>query len=645
MNIHWFFGRLGSMSPAEVVWRLGEQAKRRLAKGRLEGLARYGDKSDKAPILPGLEHSLKMASGEEREAIRSAANDILSGRFSALGVVWPLRNDPMCFEPSIWSLDPVTGQGWPNDSYCFDIPYRHQRDVGDVKYVWEFGRLQFLQVLAADYYLEPRPKVLVAIERAVQSWSEANPPFRGIHYAEILNVAMRAISLLVVTTFCGKALSVPTIKLVRALLRAHATWLERFPSLHSSANNHLIAELSAEYLIAIALGDNHSIKLREKAWRSLVDQVGRQMLPDGVNAEQSPAYGAYTAEFALLACLVAKGEGREIPDSVAGRLAAFTDQIFWLCDARGRVPNICDNDEGRVLTLCQFEARYPLSVATSIAGFLSLAGPPGVDAASPTLRTAIFGRHKTVSTPRGGLHVFSDGGLSVVRSKVQERPYILTFDHGPLGYLSIAAHGHADALSITLNVEDTPLLVDPGTYLYHSGGIWRDWFRGTPAHNTLNIEAKSQSVMNGPFNWSKKASAKLDQMSQDSAWLLRGSHDGYEASYGVTHERELGPTSEGLRIVDRVRGGESLDVQLVFQVAPGVVATVAGSRVRLEGQERWLAELEFGLPGEVKIASGGDLGVGGWVSEKFGQKSPAPRITWTGRIPEAGLVTQVRLSQ
>ena len=41
-------------------------------------------------------------------------------------------------------------------------------------------------------------------------------------------------------------------------------------------------------------------------------------------------------------------------------------------------------------------------------------------------------------------------------------------DAGPLGYQTIAAHGHADALSFTLSVGGMEFLVDPGTYAYHT---------------------------------------------------------------------------------------------------------------------------------------------------------------------------------
>ena len=52
----------------------------------------------------------------------------------------------------------MTGGLWPgSDQFCFDIAYRHERALGDVKYVWEFNRLQFLQPLAAavDAWLTP----------------------------------------------------------------------------------------------------------------------------------------------------------------------------------------------------------------------------------------------------------------------------------------------------------------------------------------------------------------------------------------------------------------------------------------------------------------------------------------------------------
>ena len=57
------------------------------------------------------------------------------------------------------------------------------------------------------------------------------------------------------------------------------------------------------------------------------------------------------------------------------------------------------------------------------------------------------------------------------------RPGSLIFDHGPVGYLSIAAHGHADTLAVWLSIGTQPVFVDAGTYLYHSSKALRDAFR------------------------------------------------------------------------------------------------------------------------------------------------------------------------
>lgn len=629
------------MSPKEVGWRALEQVKRRYAKGRLEGNARYADAERAVPVLPGLRAALLTAGAPERAAIANAAEVVLAGRFSALGVSWPQRSSNDLFPEFIWRMDPITGCAWSGSDYCFDIAYRHNRNIGDVKYVWEFGRLQFLQPLAAQAALTGEHRFIAAIERAISSFDTANPPFRGVHYAEILNVALRAISLLIVTSFCGEALSTVTVATVRRMLRSHLQWLTLFPSRFSSANNHLIAELAAEYMIVVSLGGPEERVGADGRLDQLVVELGKQIFSDGVSAEQSPSYGAYSAEFVLLAAAVARGEGRELPVIVEERLLAFARQIFWLADSRGLVPNICDNDEGRVLTLSTHEQMYPHSVAMAICGFFKVPASSNADPV-PTLRSTLFGAATLRSEPPTGVHTFTKGGLTVARSAAGTVRYILTFDHGPLGYLAIAAHGHADALAITLNVDDQPLLVDPGTYLYHSGEDWRDWFRGTRAHNTLNVEGRNQSVISGPFNWSQQAKARLESVKNGRNWAFTGVHEGYKKALEVDHWRTVDAIPGGIRLVDRLRGEGALrPAEVVFQCAPGIEVEIVSEGVCLRRGGKPVARLEFVPSGMLTVAAGGDLGEGGWVSERFGERIPASRIAWSGLVPKIGLCTEI----
>jgi hypothetical protein len=57
---------------------------------------------------------------------------------------------------------------------------------------------------------------------------------------------------------------------------------------------------------------------------------------------------------------------------------------------------------------------------------------------------------------------------------------------------------------------------------------WRDYFRGTSAHNTVRIDGLDQSVSGGRFMWLKKASS-IERMPQSPhEFDFRGSHDGYQ---------------------------------------------------------------------------------------------------------------------
>jgi hypothetical protein len=622
MKLGWYINRLRSMEPAEVLHRLGEAVKQRISKGRHEGWARY-PAPDTLPTLPGLRDRLADADAEARAAIAAAAANTQAGRFSALGRHWPERNPAELFPASLWRFDPVTAGAWPGpEAYALEIDFRHDGSRGDIKYVWELNRLQWLVPLAADLLLNDNARALAAIEAAIASWHAANPPFRGVGWASGIEVALRAISLIVVASLAGDSLSPGTRRMIGEILAASRFWLPRFPSRFSSANNHLVAELAGEYLIGIAYG------AEPPATRAaLIAEIDRQILADGSGAEQTPTYAAFSVELALLAAFAARAAGAPFPESFDKRISAFAGFIDSLGEP---APALGDDDEGRVLTLGGDEPGYLRSIAGAIAGFL---GAPGMAPTPGDLRSAIFGKPSAVSILPEGLTTFSEGGLTVWRGALAGHAATLSFDHGPLGYLSIAAHGHADALSITLALDGQPVLVDPGTYLYGSGGAWRDWFRGTPAHNTLNLYGHNQSRISGAFNWADKASA---------TWLgpLHASHDGYAKAFGVTHERRIALAPDGFAVTDRLVGGTE-EAELVFQLAPDLDTRIDGDTVKVQRAGFPVLTLRFPSPA-IAVARGGDTpGPGGWVAPRFGAKLPADRIVWRGNVGPDGVVTRI----
>ncbi len=631
MNLGWYLARLRNMSAGEIVHRLVETRHRSASRNRHEGWDRFADDGQLPIALPGLQAALLAATPQP--AIAMAAEAVLDGRFAALGLQWPQRASTDLFPPSLWRLSPDTAKAWPGaDTYCFDIDYRQTTGVGDIKYAWEINRLQFLQPLAAQVALSRGTAELAAIEQAIASWHTANPPFRGIGWASGIEVGLRAISLLIVISFCGERLSAPTLGRIGAILRASAFWLKRFPSHFSSANNHLMAELAGSYLIAVALGD----KPGATATQAEIElEVTKQILPDGVGAEQTPTYAAFTAEMALLCALVAQNAGTPFRSEVTARLDQFADFIFWLAGPDGTVPSIGDDDEGRAITLCQPERDYPASVAVAIRGFLQQSAPI---APPETLRNALFAAPAMLDTIASGARTFPEGGYTIWRQRHAGHDIHAVFDHGPLGYLSIAAHGHADALSLWLALDGQPVLVDPGTYRYQGGGAWRTWFRSTQAHNTLTLADTGQSLAAGAFNWSHKAVARLETATQER---IIGSHDGYQRRFGVLHQRAIGLVEQGLAIEDRLLGANSpFPSQLSFQLAADLRGQVTHNVVAISRAGQPVCRLV--LPTHaIRILRGGEPAGGGWVSSRFGHKEPADRIVWSGEVGSTGVTTTV----
>lgn len=626
MKLGWYVNRLRSMEPAEVVHRLGEKARKLVSRRQHQGWQHY-PAAELHPVLPGLRAAVLSASPEQRRAIAEAATATLAGQFSALGRIWPQRSPELLFPAELWRLDPVTGTAWPDaQTYGFDIDFRHDGSRGDVKYVWEINRLQKLPALAAYWRLSGDVLALQAIEDAIASWHGANTPFGGVGWASGIEVAVRAISIIVTLDVLGDDLNIETRRLAGEILVASAFWLPRFPSRFSSANNHLVAELAGEYLIGRALG-----RSVDDARRNLLDELDRQILPDGAGAEQTPTYAAFTAELVLLCALAARQAGEPFPAAADQRLAAFADFVGWLGPM-----GFGDDDEGRVLTLGG-EGDYTGSVAAAINGMLQR---PGIAATPDDFRALSFGRPTQSLERPEGLKTFADGGISIWHGALAGRHVDLTFDHGPLGYLSIAAHGHADALALSLALDGEPVLVDPGTWLYGSGGVWRDWFRSTPAHNTLNIEGASQSQIAGAFNWSHKAQTVLLARADEPEWMLEAEHDGYQRRFGVRHRRRLRRAGETIEITDRLPGAER-QAEIVFQLAPGIETAVVDNVVTLRRDGAPLMEIEF-PDGTVALASGGEgPGQGGWVSPRFGERLPAPRLSWRGLVDGAGVTTRL----
>jgi hypothetical protein len=501
-----------------------------------------------------------------------------------------------------------------------------------------------LQPLSVQYALTQDKRSLRAVEACLDSWFAANPPYRGVNWNSGIELALRAVSLITVTSLCGDALSEKTRRQVRQILAATQRWLIRYPSKYSSANNHRVAEALGLFMIGSLCPKFAGAAAAAEQGRATLEREAQlQILPDGIGAEQSPSYTAFTAEALLTAAWLGRALGRPFSRALDERLERFGEATAWFLTPNGSAPSIGDNDEGVVWETADHNG-YPASVTAAVAGYLSRPGFSNVGA-HPELRDAVFGSPRTpAAEPTAGIRTFPNGGYTVVRGRARDRAIHLVLDHGPLGYLSIAAHGHADANAITLAVDGVPVLIDPGTYIYHAQDDWRNWFRGTRAHNTVCVSGADQSQISGPFMWSHKAVARLDQASRGPNWCLESSHDGYRRRIGVDHTRIVSSTQDGVVIIDRMsRPISGIPVEVVFQFSPHLDVRQAGNGAEVRTDLGWNLGVQFDTLGAVSLTSGAPGYDGGWVSRKFSCKEPAPRLSWSGLLPSEGLSTHIQL--
>ena len=582
-RLRWLLHRASRMSAAEAAHRVVEQGRRLLDRVRPSGW----DEGFAGPVagLPGLKDIRAGAPAFDR-VLEAEASAALSGRFAFLGRAWPqLAADEDWWVGAVWRLDPVTGNLWPGEERCaHDVDYRDADNekslkLGDVKYVWELNRLQVLPVIALQAARRPDAAAAATVFGILKGWMQANPPYRGVNWTSGIEAASRVISLLAALAFAQPD-TAEDAAAVRAFLQAHIQWIVRHPSLFSSANNHRVAELTAT-LIATACAPDfpHAGALFRRSKTALERQMLRQFHRDGVGAEQSIHYAAYSLEWFTLAAFACDAAGSPFSDAFKTRMRCALDHLLWGLDTGGGALRTGDDDAARVLALTQApEQRYAASVGAMAARWLGCAGP-GPVMRDPALRDLIGGPTPVAEPPRGR-RTFADGGMTVWRRSVCGAEMLLAFDHGPLGHLSIAAHGHADALSVWLHWGEEAVFSGAGTYRYHGAGELRDALRGTAAHNTLNLGGENQSRILGPFAWDRAARTTLLSQGDDGA---EAEHDGYWRRFGLIHRRRIAVEASGLIIEDFLIGTPSRPIpwSLGFTLAPGVAAQVRGPRAVL----------------------------------------------------------------
>ncbi|MBA3845487.1 MAG: alginate lyase family protein, partial [Planctomycetes bacterium] len=568
--------------------------------------------------------ALAVDDAHERAALIAAADDALAHRwdFFDIDVIEPVID---------WHADPVAGISAPR-IFGSDINHRDERLVGDIKVTWEKSRHHHLTILAAAYHVTRDERYAAEVADQLRSWVDENPVLIGVNWTHALESGIRLIS----WVWCDRLLR-GSVHHARAFGDDSPLWAsiwqqQRFiagwRSRGSSANNHLIGEMAGLYVAASAWPLwPQSARWAARARRSLEREALAQTCPSGINREMAFSYQLFVAEFYLVSLNEARRSGDTFSAPCRERLKRMIEAIWHLRDARGNLPRYGDEDDGVALRLQpEGPARLDWILSTGRA-LLDAVVPARKSLTSTLMRLPAAGPS---SVPLIGPRAWPDAGLYLLANRRgTSREVFVLADAGPLGFLSIAAHGHADANAFTLSVGGVALLVDPGTYAYHTNKRWRSYFRSTAAHNTVTVDGADQSEQRGAFLWTRKARAQaLAWSAAEHESTLTAEHDGYR-HLGVRHRRTWRLAGDRLAITDLLvgRGDHRVAHHLHCHPECVVEADAHGVHIRREG-----IRVRVVVPGgfSVEIMRGGDEG--GWFSAHFGHREPAATIRMSAQV-------------
>jgi hypothetical protein len=581
----------------------------------------------------------------------AAADRLLAGEWEVLGVV---RTDLLLPD---WFRDPVTGHRSPSDRYAFRINHRSEEQTGNVKQVWEISRLQHLTVAAMAWFLTHDQSYACLVADQLRSWWRENPFLSGIHWTSGIEIGIRLISLSWIRRLLDEWPQVADLferdELAVQQIRWHQQYLAAFRSRGSSANNHVIAEAAGQLAASCAFPwFSESERWRRKSARLLERELARNTFPSGIGRELASGYQCFIAELGLVAAVEAEACGCPLSAATWQRLSAMVDSGAALLDEHRRPPRQGDEDEGRALLLdAPRPNRWPslLALGEEVFGRLDWWPPTTADASSSVIGALVHEKRDGAGRPAQRPWHFADAGITLLRTSEGQEPEIwCRCDGGPHGFLSIAAHAHADALSVEVRYGGVDILADPGTYCYHGEPSWRSYFRSTIAHNTVELDGQSQSSEGGPFLWLRHANAReidVADLGDIAEWTAE--HDGYlSLDPPARHRRsvQLDRASRSVAIVDEIDGG-SYDIRLAFHLGPGVQAELDGACAVL----RWPSastpgsarlELPCGLRWTMHEAETDPIL--GWYSPGLGRRMAAITLLGEGRsVPDMPQVTRM----
>ncbi|MVB00171.1 hypothetical protein GN330_23265 [Nitratireductor sp. CAU 1489] len=476
-----------------------------------------------------------------------------------------------------WWRDGFHGHQWRLD-YFPRVDFVASGIRADVKVPWELSRFQYALWLAEGALagsVEP-DRYVRAFEALVDDWARANPTGWGVNWTVAMEVAIRAVNLLVAGAALYDRLGEAFRGRLIRLLDDHYRFILRFPETSDVNGNHYLANLMGTAVLSSVLAPGPEFSRRVEDFTVEAD---KQFESDGSHLERAPVYHRLCLDMvAMVAAVEIRTTGTLSPRlrDVFARALHFAE---FVSGPDRILPIFGDCDGGKVLEFGtsprDFSALASLCGRSSVTSQDDLLVWLQVIAGRETFLDSVADAIPSAGEKSGFLRLSLDEAVAVMRVGAQ-------------GLKGRASHDHDDALSIWLRYGQRDIIVDRGCHSYTLDPALRESFILSGAHNLVQPRGgRRYDGRPGSIYLSMRGAPYCDDTGTAGHAMcpsVNGTiHKAGETS-GIRRQLRARTVDQGVEIEVCDTWSSGIDTELNWHFGPGIVPRPAGGgMIRFDG--------------------------------------------------------------
>lgn len=476
--------------------------------------------------------------------------------------------------PIDWFVDFRCGYRW-DCKYYDNIKYGNIESA-DIKVPWELSRLYHIFDLSlCCKLLDDNYKSIIVkeIQNQLLDFISMNPPFYGPNWVSPMEVSIRSFNIIMTLLELRRnstLLDNEAMKYVINYLWASYEFLKHHNEWNDGLrNNHYFANLLGLSTLSKFLYYELEREYQADLYKHFRQELNTQFFDDGGNFEGSIPYHFFTFEIVYWLSSLYLDEIIKDP-KVQSKLIKILKFNSIFAQQNTEYFQIGDNDSGNILKTNCLSRLYNKYFIISHNLFKHITNKD-----LQTFSEAIF-------------EIFGIIALN-------QHNCNLIISLGRKAQLGKGGHNHNDAQSFILLIDNKPIFVDTGTFVYTASPIHRNRFRSANMHNKLNNSNKFEFLNHlSELFWFNDYLRKFNYSSDSNKTIIdfKDNQDFFNRKY--IFENKL------LSIIDLINQDVG-EVQSNFHLHPQCkISRVNGTTIKIVNEN---IELYFQSSSDVRIES------------------------------------------